>query len=134
MPTDPIVRVLAAVALRGNRYLVGRRPAHKRHGGLWEFPGGKLEPGESDEDGLRRELREELDLTLEGIGRHLFSIVDPASGFRIDFMEVGICGEPRCIEHQEIAWLSVAQLHILPLAPSDEAFVDDVLKVSGAYR
>ena len=133
MPTDPIVRVLAAVARRGDRYLVGRRPAHKRHGGLWEFPGGKLEPGESDEAGLRRELREELDLILEEIGRHLFSVVDRASGFRIDFIEVGIRGEPRCLEHQEIAWLSAAQLQVLPLAPSDEAFVHDVLKVSGAY-
>ncbi len=54
----PPIRVIAAVIRRGPELLVCRRPAHKRHGGLWEFPGGKCEPGESDADTARRELLE----------------------------------------------------------------------------
>ena len=121
------MRVLAAVVRRGDRYLVGRRPAYKRHGGLWEFPGGKLEPGESDEAGLRRELWEELELSLDSIGPRLFSVMDSASGFRIDFIEVTMHGEPRCLEHEDIAWMSPSQLSVLPLAPSDQAFAQSVL-------
>lgn len=121
------VRVLAAVARRGDRYLVARRPEHKRHGGLWEFPGGKLEAGESIEDGLRRELREELDVHLETVGRRLLSICDPGSVFRIEFIEVSFSGEPRCIEHQGVAWLSAGELRAVPLAPSDRAFVERAL-------
>jgi 8-oxo-dGTP diphosphatase len=53
-----LVRVLAAVVRRGDRYLVARRPAHKRHGGMWEFPGGKVEDGESTDQALQREVEE----------------------------------------------------------------------------
>ena len=50
---------MAAVIERDGKLLVCRRPGHKRHGGLWEFPGGKLEPGETIVDAARRELDEE---------------------------------------------------------------------------
>lgn len=126
-PDDARVLVLAAVARRGDRYLVARRPEHKRHGGLWEFPGGKLEAGESIADGLRRELREELDVHLESVGRRLLSVCDPGSEFRIEFIEVSFSGEPRCIEHQGLAWLSPTELRAVPLAPSDRVFVDRAL-------
>ena len=53
-------RVVAAVIERGNRVLLAQRPAAKRHAGLWEFPGGKIEEGEQPRDALRRELEEEL--------------------------------------------------------------------------
>ncbi|HSG49130.1 MAG TPA: NUDIX domain-containing protein, partial [Longimicrobiales bacterium] len=56
------IPVIAAVIHRDGRYLVGRRPDDKRHGGLWEFPGGKLDPGESWLEAARRELSEELEM------------------------------------------------------------------------
>ena len=56
------VPVVAAVIRREGRYLLGRRPGHKRHGGLWEFPGGKLHDGEDAEAAAHRELDEELAL------------------------------------------------------------------------
>ena len=62
---QPPIPVVAAVVRRGSRFLVGRRPAHKRHGGLWEFPGGKVEPGENEQTCLKRELSEELDIEIE---------------------------------------------------------------------
>ena len=58
--TPAAVRVIAAVIQRGDQRLICQRPPHKRHGGLWEFPGGKVEPNESDESAARRELAEEL--------------------------------------------------------------------------
>ena len=121
------VRVLAAVIRRGERYLVARRPVRKRHGGLWEFPGGKVERGETTAEALQRELREELDVELDSIGRSLFSISDPGSAFRIEFIEVAIRGQPRCVEHESLAWVSALELRGMALAPSDRGFVEQRL-------
>lgn len=116
------VRVLAAVIRRGERYLVCRRPAHRRHGGLWEFPGGKLEPGETSFDAARRELREELGIQVLAAGDTLFVIRDPGSPFVIEFVPVMIAGDPCALEHDEIRWAAAEELGSLPLAPSDRAF------------
>lgn len=118
------VRVLAAVIRRDGRYLVCQRPAHKRHGGLWEFPGGKLQPGESLEAAARRELVEELALEAMGVGRVLFACRDPGSAFLIEFVEVHAAGEPRPLEHSALRWLTPAELRQLELAPADRAFAD----------
>ena len=55
-----MMRVVAGVVIESGRVMIARRCSHLRMGGMWEFPGGKVEPGESDEEALRRELREEL--------------------------------------------------------------------------
>src|SRR4051812_10653783 len=70
------VRVLAAVIQCGDKYLVCQRPVHKRHGGLWEFPGGKLELGESLLVTAIRELAQELDVHVTRAGEVLFSAQD----------------------------------------------------------
>ena len=102
--------------------LVCERPAHKRHGGLWEFPGGKLEPGESILDAARRELAEELEVRVLSVGEVEFAIEDPGSEFVIEFHPVAIEGEPRCLEHAALAWVGVERLLELPLAPSDREY------------
>jgi mutator protein MutT len=116
------IRVVASVIERGDRLLVCQRPAHKRHGGLWEFPGGKVEEGESDFDAVARELEEELGVRVLEVGGELFSMADPGSPFVIAFLPVEIEGEPRCLEHAALAWVTDEELLSLPLAPSDLQF------------
>jgi mutator protein MutT len=130
---DAPIRVLAAVIRRDGRYLVCRRPAHKRHGGLWEFPGGKLEPGESLLDAARREMREELALEATGVGRTLAAIQDPGSPFLIEFVEVAVADgvEPEALEHEEVRWATLSDLAVLALAPSDAKFAS---QLTGAGR
>ncbi len=121
------LRVVAAVIERNGNVLICQRPAHKRHGGLWEFPGGKLEAGEDDRSALRRELREELLVEVLDVGPELFRNDDPGSMFTIAFIPTVIAGEPRALEHEAVAWMAWDEMAELPLAPSDRRFVDHVL-------
>ncbi len=121
------IRVLAAVIARDGRYLVCQRPAHKRHGGLWEFLVGKLEPGEGDAEAAARELQEELAVAVTHVGAELFGAHDDGSPFHIAFIPVTIDGEPQCLEHTALAWGTPDELRTLALAPSDRRFVEDVL-------
>lgn len=119
------VRVVAAVVRRYGRLLVCQRPAHKRHGGLWEFPGGKLEAGESIADAASRELREELGVVVRTVDEEAeYSVADPGSHFVIEFHPVEIDGDPKCIEHVAHAWVTPAQLLTLPLAPGDRQYAE----------
>jgi 8-oxo-dGTP diphosphatase len=122
-----VVPVLAAVIRRGDRWLLCRRPAHKRHGGCWEFPGGKLLPGESLLDAARRELAEELGVGVHTVGDVVFARRDAGSPFVIEFVHVEIDGEPTALEHDDIRWVTTTEAGALPLAPVDRAFVDEHL-------
>jgi mutator protein MutT len=116
------VRVVAAVICRDGRYLLGKRPEEKRHGGLWEFPGGKMDEGESPADAAARELREELDLSVASVGAKLAAFDDEDSPFVIEFHEVFVAGEPVAHEHEELRWFAPAELRQVALAPADHAF------------
>ena len=125
MSTDPhIIPVVAAVLRdRRGRLLVARRPAHKRHGGLWEFPGGKMLEGEGLAEAVDRELQEELGLGATWVADDpIFQKQDPGQPFRILFVEAQARGRVELTEHSEIAWLQVSILSDYPLAPSDAAF------------
>lgn len=117
-----IIRVVACVIEREGRLLVCERPPHKRHGGLWEFPGGKVEPGETELEAARRELGEELELEVEHVGPVEFSMIDPGSRYRIEFLRTAASGVPRAVEHSRIEWVPLHRLLTLPLAPSDLAY------------
>ena len=127
-------RVIAAVIRRDGQLLICQRPAHKRHGGLWEFPGGKLEPNESLLEAARRELAEELALTVTDCGETLLVVQDPGSDFQIEFVEVSATGEPQQREHSDLAWVAPEGLLAYPLAPSDESFVRHLLATAEPRR
>lgn len=131
---DGTIRVVAAVVARGERLLVCRRPPHKRHGGLWEFPGGKLDAGESDADAVRRELREELGVAVGEVGAARVAFADPGSPFVIAFVPAAIVGEPLCHEHTALAWATPRELATTALAPSDRRYVEWVLGGGGATQ
>jgi mutator protein MutT len=114
--------VVAAVIQRGDRFLICRRPEGKNHGGLWEFPGGKVDAGESLEFALKRELHEELAVEATHVGATVFSVRDQKSGFEICFIPTSVTGEPMALEHSELTWSTTPQLLSYPLAPSDRAF------------
>lgn len=120
--SDTPVLVVAAVAERDGRWLLGLRPPNKRHGDMWEFPGGKVEVGETPSDALRRELSEEMALTVTGVGRHRMTIADTDSPFEIAFYDVSTSGEAEAIEHASVGWFTSDQIRALPLAPADQSF------------
>jgi 8-oxo-dGTP pyrophosphatase MutT (NUDIX family) len=124
-----IVHVVAAVIEREGRLLLCERPKEKRHGGLWEFPGGKMEDGETHLEAVRREH-------VLAVGPTEFSRRDPGSPFVIEFLPTQVEGEPQCLEHSALQWVEPARLLSFPLAPSDEAYVRHRLseQVPGASR
>lgn len=123
MDETAAVPVVAAVIRRGDRYLMARRPEAKRHGGLWEFPGGKVLPGESRLEAATRELAEELDLRVVALGDLLLSVHDEGSPFVIEFFETLAEGAPVAREHTEVGWFAAPELRGLALAPADAGFV-----------
>ncbi len=125
------VPVVAAVVTRGSSLLLARRPAGKRHGGLWEFPGGKILSGETTEAAVRRELREELDIGVARVGELLYVARDPDSSFEIHFLAAEIEGTPRAVEHVEVRWVEAAEAGALALAPADRQFVTEVIASAG---
>ena len=126
------VPVIAAVIVRDGRYLVGRRPDEKRHGGLWEFPGGKLAAGEDWLGAARRELAEEMGMQVSATGRLLLTVEDEGAAFVIHFVEVEATGEPMPTEHTAVGWSTPDELAAMPLAPADARFVESLRGTPGA--
>ena len=114
--------VVAALIWEGDRFLACQRPAHKARGLLWEFVGGKVEPGESLEDALIRECREELDITVAP--RDVFMEVIheyPALTVRLTLFNATIAeGTPKALEHHDIRWITVREIDGLEFCPADE--------------
>lgn len=102
-----------AVITNHNKILIDRRKQSGEMGGLWEFPGGKIEPGETVEECIKREVKEELDIEVK-VGDRLTTISHTYKTFNVtlyvhDCQYVG--GEPRTIECQEIRWVEPAQMN-----------------------
>ncbi len=122
----PRIQVVAAVLRdRRGRVLVADRPAGKPMAGMWEFPGGKLEPGEPAADALRRELQEELGIRVQHAYRLLrFSHRYPEREVDLDVWRVTRhAGEPKAHEGQKLAWHLPAELHSISLLPADAPIV-----------
>jgi 8-oxo-dGTP diphosphatase len=120
--SDRVVQVVAAVVVRNDgRFLLAQRPAGKVYAGYWEFPGGKIEPGEEPAAALARELNEELGIEVERaypwITRHYVyahAAVD-LSFFRV----LEFRGEPHGRENQALAWQSIEHIDVDPILPAN---------------
>lgn len=119
------VEVVAAVIERGGRILIARRLAGSHLAGLWEFPGGKREPGENPETALAREIREELDAAVV-VGDLLDTVAwnYPDKRVRLAFYRCRLEGQPRPVEGQEIAWVAPADLDRYEFPAADAALVE----------
>jgi 8-oxo-dGTP diphosphatase len=117
--------VAAAVISRDGRYLVTRRLEGTHLEGLWEFPGGKIEPGESHEDCLRREIREELGTSL-AVGAPLLSTRHDygVKLVELHFFDCVLEGEPKALLGQQVRWVSRAELRSLEFPAADAALID----------
>ena len=119
-----VVHVVACALIDPDgRVLLAQRPAGKNLAGLWEFPGGKLEPGERPEEALIRELREELGIEVKEPCLAPFTF---ASHSYADFhllMPLYVCrrweGTPRPLEHPQIHWVRPKDMPNYPLTPAD---------------
>ncbi len=122
MDDKRIIEVVGAIIKDGERYLVGQRAAHKSQGGLWEFMGGKIEPGETPEQALARECREELDLEIEN-ECVIDSVVHeyPEKTIRLTLISCTPKPDstPRALEHQQIRWVTPREMESLPFCPAD---------------
>ncbi|MEA3309548.1 MAG: NUDIX domain-containing protein [Chloroflexota bacterium] len=120
--TLPHYDVAAAVIVRADgRVLVAQRQPGDTHGGLWEFPGGTCEAGETLPVALRRELQEELELEID-VGEPLICLTHqlPAADLTLTaFRCQHLAGEPRCLECAAFRWAWPAELAVLPMAVTD---------------
>ena len=122
------VRVAAGVTWRGAELLITQRPPGGPLGLMWEFPGGKLEPGENDATALMRELREELGVTVlvgahVGVSEHAYA----HGTIRLTALACTLVdGEPAALDHAELRWLAPDALGEVEWAPADVPFLDAV--------
>lgn len=127
MSNNDIIEVVGAIIKDGARYLVGQRAAHKSQGGLWEFMGGKIEPGETPGQALVRECREELALEIEE-GVIIDSVVHeyPDKTIRLTLLECRpkAGSIPQAIEHQAIGWVTPEEMRSMPFSPADAELID----------
>ena len=131
MERDPTIVLVVAAAIRDRegRLLLQQCPPHKRHAGLWEFPGGKVESEEIPRLALCREVREELGLDLESTALEPIGFAEepPAEGRPGLVLLLYTCGtwrgEPTALEGQEWGWFTPGEAAALDLPPMDRALL-----------
>ena len=119
--------VVAALIWDQDKFMICQRPAHKARGLLWEFVGGKTEPGESMEDALIRECQEELDITV-AVGNIFTQVIHeyPDIHIHLTLFNCTIAeGTPKLLEHHDLKWITPAQIPLFDFCPADE----DILKM-----
>jgi len=123
-----MTEVVAALICDRDRFLICQRPAHKARGLLWEFVGGKVEPGETKEDALIRECREELAVQIAP--QQVFTEVIhtyPDLKIRLTlFCARIVSGEPKMLEHADIRWITVPEIDSYAFCPADEEILDKI--------
>ena len=128
-----MTEVVAALIWDQNRFMICQRPAHKARGLLWEFVGGKMEPGETKEQALIRECQEELDVTLS-VGEVFMDVVHEYPDLTVHltlFNAIISEGIPQMLEHNDIRWITVDEIDQYAFCPADESILN---KLKSEYK
>ena len=121
-----MTEVVAALIWDGNQFMICQRPAHKARGLLWEFVGGKVEPGESKAEALIRECREELGITV-AVGDTFMDVTHtyPDLTVHLTLFHARIAeGVPQKLEHNDIRWITVGEIGQYEFCPADEVILE----------
>ena len=126
-----MTEVVAALIWRGEKFMICQRPAHKARGLLWEFVGGKVEPGETKEQALIRECREELAVTLS-VDDVFMDVVHeyPDLTVHLTLFNATIAeGEPVMLEHNDIKWITPSEIPNYDFCPADKEILARICEV-----
>ena len=121
-----ITEVVAALIWRDDKFMICQRPAHKARGLLWEFVGGKVEEGETKQQALIRECREEIAVTL-GVGEVFMDVTHeyPDLTVHLTLFNATIAeGEPQMLEHVDIRWITPCEIPEYDFCPADVEILD----------
>ena len=128
-----MVEVVAALIWQGEKFMICQRPAHKARGLLWEFVGGKVEPGETGEQALVRECHEELAVTLS-VGDVFMDVVheypDLTMHLTLYHASIAEC-VPQKLEHNDIRWITPREIPNYDFCPAD---VEILTRIREVYR
>ena len=123
-----MTEVVAALIWDGDRFLACQRPANKERGLLWEFVGGKVEPGETREQALIRECREELAITVR-VDDIFMEVTHeyPDLTVHLALFHAAIAdGTPQMLEHNDLRWVTIQEMDELAFCPADEVILDEL--------
>ena len=119
------IHVVAAIITDASGRIFATQRGYGEWKDWWEFPGGKIEPGETPEEALRREIREELDIDIT-VGRLLATVEYDYPAFHLS-MQCYLCtlpaGTPRLLEHEDARWLMPEELDSVRWLPADESII-----------
>lgn len=123
-----MVKVVAALIKSGEKFLICKRPKNKARGLLWEFAGGKVEKGESDEDALIRECKEELKITVK-VREKFASVIYEYPDITVDLTVYNAeitKGKPQKTEHSEIKWIKPQEIKNYTFCPADKDILEKI--------
>ena len=126
-----ITEVVAALIWNGDKFMICQRPAHKARGLLWEFAGGKVEPGETKEQALIRECREELAVTIS-VGDVFMDVTHeyPDLTVHLTLLNATISeGEPQKLEHNDIKWITPSEISNYEFCPADVEILEKIRSI-----
>ncbi len=125
-----MTEVVAALVWEDDKFMICQRPAHKARGLLWEFVGGKVEKGETKEQALIRECREELDVTV-AVEDVFMDVVHeyPDLTVHLTLFNSRIAeGVPKMLEHNDIKWITPQEIPNFDFCPADEEILKKIIK------
>lgn len=126
-----MIEVVAALIWAKDKFLICQRPAHKARSLLWEFVGGKVEPGETKEQALIRECEEELAIILS-VGDAFMDVIHeyPDITVHLTLFNATIAeGVPQKLEHNDIKWIAPSEIPIYEFCPADEKILKRIIEV-----